>query len=60
MSGQFDDILASIASQHKSIEGLLDSFFSFLNNRTDFYVVDDDPSRRIGFAPGQAERIVCI
>lgn len=60
MSGQFDDILASIASHHKSVEGLLHTFFSFLNNRTDFYVVDDNPGRRMGFAPGQAQKIVCI
>ena len=54
----FDDVLLSIATRHSDIKGLLHTFFSFLHRRTDFYVEDSDPSRKLGFGPGVAEALV--
>jgi hypothetical protein len=56
---RFDDLFMTIAHEQKDIEGLLDTFFDFLNRKTDFYVVSKDPSRKqMGFLPGQAEQLV--
>lgn len=53
-----DDLFLALAKQHDGIQPLLRSFFSFLHRRTDFYVVDPSDDRPMGFAPGQAERLV--
>lgn len=53
-----DGLLMAVASKHKSIPELLKTLFSFLHRRTDFYVVDDSPTRRMGFKAGVAERLV--
>jgi hypothetical protein len=55
---RFDDVLLAVASKHDSITALLQTFFSFLHRRTDFYVVDPNPQRPMGFAEGAAERVV--
>jgi len=57
-SDRFDEVLGAVAQQHRSIVGLLSTLFSFLHRRTDFYVSDPDPKRRMGFAPGQAEQLL--
>jgi hypothetical protein len=54
----YDDIFMGVASQQGSIQGLLQTFCSFLHRRTDFYVVDPNARRPTGFAPGEAERIL--
>jgi hypothetical protein len=53
-----DGLFLSIAQRCGGIEPLLEEFFSFLHRRTDFYVVDSDPRRPMGFGPGDAERMV--
>lgn len=55
---RFDDMLIALARQHSSVTDLLRTFFSFLNRKTDYYVVDSNPKRPMGFEAGQAERIV--
>jgi hypothetical protein len=55
---RYDQVFASVASQHNGISDLLRTFFSFLNRRTDFYVVDPDTKRKMGFDEGQAEELV--
>ena len=55
---EFDDVLGAVASSHSSISALLGTVFSFLARRTDFYMTDPSPMRRMGFAPGEAERLV--
>ena len=47
-----------LAAEQGGIAPLLDHFFSFLHRKTDFYVVDKNPSRQMGFAPGAAERLL--
>ena len=48
-------ILMAFANQHRGdLDGLLTAFFKFLHERTDLYVVDENP-KQMGFRPGQAE-----
>ena len=58
MDESHDGLLMAVASKHKSIPELLKTLFSFLHRRTDFFVVDDSPTRRMGFKSGVAERMV--
>lgn len=58
MAHNYDEIFMGVASQQGSIQGLLQTFCSFLHRRTDFYVVDPSARRPTGFAPGEAEHIV--
>ena len=53
-----DALLLQLARESGGIEDLLQNIFGFLHRASDFYVVDPSPRRRMGFAPGQAERIV--
>lgn len=53
-----DAMFLTIAQRCGGIEPLLEEFFSFLHRRTDFYVVDPDPRRPMGFGPGDAELMV--
>ncbi len=55
---QADAILTALAQQSGSVTELLKSFFSFLNRKTDFYVVDPSPTAKMGFREGQAEALV--
>lgn len=55
---RYDGMFATVAQQKGSITALLTTFFSFLARRTDFYVADPNPKRRMGFAPGVAEQLV--
>ena len=54
----YHDLLGSIASDVGSIQRLLMVFFSFLHQRTDFYIVDPRPDKPMGFDPGIAEKMV--
>ena len=47
-----------LAQQCGDIQTLLRAFFGFMHRCTDFYVVDADPRRAAGFAPGAAEALV--
>ena len=51
-------MIAALVSQHKDLPGLLSTIFSWLHERSDLYVVDTNPKRPIGFAPGEAERLL--
>jgi hypothetical protein len=53
-----DGIFLAAAQRSGGIQSLLDEFFSFLHRRTDFYVVDPNPQRPMGFDAGVAERMV--
>ncbi|XP_053607783.1 nudC domain-containing protein 3 [Plodia interpunctella] len=55
---KYDDVLASILVNEKSILGFLSAIFNFLARRTDFYIVPDGPYENIGFPPGVAEELV--
>ena len=55
---RFDDLLLAFASQQEGLDAVLRTFFSFLHRRTDLYIVDERPTRPVGFAPGAAERIL--
>jgi len=50
-----EQLLMALAQNHRGdLNALLRSFFKFLYDFTDLYVVDENPSR-MGFKPGQAE-----
>lgn len=54
---RFDGILLQMCQGHASMEGILNTFFSFLRRKTDFYhVLQGD--ERVGFPPGVAEKLV--
>jgi len=55
----FDRFLGTVARNTRSIEELLKLFLSFLHRKSDFFIVDPNPRRKMGFAEGQAEEIVC-
>eukprot|EP00743_Colponemidia_sp_Colp-15_P007770 GILK01008413.1.p1 GENE.GILK01008413.1~~GILK01008413.1.p1 ORF type:complete len:335 (-),score=55.48 GILK01008413.1:254-1198(-) len=52
-----DDLYLSIAQKHGGIQPLLESFFSFLSRRTDFFHVMQEGDK-MGFPPGVAEKMV--
>lgn len=56
-NGNFDDLFGEIAARSGNIDSLLDSFFGFLNRRTDFYCVVENPEEKfsMGFPPGIAK-----
>lgn len=60
----YDDMFTHIASKAGGIKPLLDTFFSFLERKTDFYVQFDQPagqvkaSYKMGFPKGVAEKMV--
>jgi len=54
---RFDGILLQMCQSHDSMAGILNTFFSFLRRKTDFYhVLQGD--ERVGFPPGAAEKLV--
>jgi hypothetical protein len=57
-----DEIFTVAAQRAGGIEGLLDEFFKFLHNRTDFYIVVEDAESlknyKMGFPPNVAEQMV--
>lgn len=54
---RFDHLYMTIAKEAGGIEGLLNSFFSFLFRRTDFFY-EADPTDKMGFPPGVNERML--
>ncbi|ETV64865.1 hypothetical protein H257_18296 [Aphanomyces astaci] len=55
---KYDALFMGVAQQEGSIAGVLNAFFDFLHRNTDFYVVSDNPQRKMGFAPGQAQALL--
>ena len=59
LQARFDEMLMTICQQAgNGIHGLLDSVFSFLQRRTDFYY-EAEPGDNMGFPPKFAEGLVC-
>lgn len=56
----FDRLFTTVARNSTGIQHLLKLFFSFLHRKSDFFVIDPNPRRRIGFDEGQAEALVSI
>ena len=54
---RFDELLLNIAGQCGGIEPLLDTFYSFLFRKTDFFHVMQEGDR-MGFPDGVAEKIL--
>lgn len=65
-----DEVLLNLARHHADIESLLATFFGFLERRTDFFHVLEEPSirgrpscspegRSMGFREGRAAQMVC-
>lgn len=50
-------MLLELAQRSKGLEPMLDAVFSFLKRKTDFYV-EQGPGDRVGFPPGEAQKIV--
>ena len=56
----YDEILTELAGRIGSVNGLLETFFSFLHRKTDFYVQfeEKDVNATMGFSKGVAEAMV--
>lgn len=58
LQARFDEMLMTIAKEaNGGIHGLLDTMFSFLLRRTDFYY-EAEPGDKMGFPPKFAEGLV--
>lgn len=55
-----DAAFMAAAQSSGGIQPLLQNFFRFLHEKTDFYVVDPNPKRPMGFDHGVAEQLVSI
>ena len=57
---RYDEVLVELAGRIGSVQGLLDTFFSFMHRKTDFYVEFDetDVNATMGFPKGVAEAMV--
>ena len=53
-----DAAFMAAAQNSGGIQPLLQNFFRFLHDKTDFYVVDPHPKRPMGFEAGVAEQLV--
>jgi hypothetical protein len=59
----FDEVFTQVAGRLGGIQPLLDTFFSFLCRKTDFYVQFDPAVTKqasMGFPPGVAEKMVWV
>lgn len=54
---RFDDLFFTIVRETGGLEGLLNSLFSFLGRRTDFFY-EAEPGDKMGFPPGYAPRML--
>ena len=54
---RFDHLYMTIAKEAGGLEALLNSFFSFLYRRTDFFY-EADPTDKMGFPPGVNQQIL--
>jgi hypothetical protein len=52
-----DRLLLELAQRCKGLEPMLDAVFSFLKRKSDLYV-EQAPGDRVGFPPGEAQKIV--
>lgn len=60
LQARFDEMLMAIAKDaNNGIHGLLDTVFSFLLRRTDFYY-EAEPGDKMGFPPKFAEGLVSV
>lgn len=57
MEGRFDNFLITIIQESGGIEGILNTLFSFLLRRTDFFY-EMNPGDKMGFPPGEAVEMV--
>ena len=58
LQARFDEMLMQITQQAgNGINGLLDTMFSFLQRRTDFFY-EAEPGDKMGFPPQYAEGLV--
>lgn len=55
---KYDSALMSILQDCGKLQPFLDSVFSFLARRTDFYILMKHERAKMGFAPGVAENMV--
>ncbi|KAL8450343.1 hypothetical protein Emag_003189 [Eimeria magna] len=53
-----EGLLLSLARAHQGIGPLLETFFSFLGSRTDFFHILEEGGPSMGFAPAAAEAMV--
>ncbi|KAJ8913202.1 hypothetical protein NQ315_016144 [Exocentrus adspersus] len=53
-----DDMLFEMLKQCKTLPNFLDDVFGFLQRRTDFYVVADEPNAAVGLPEGLAEKLI--
>lgn len=54
----FDPLLLSMMENCGKVQNFLDSIFSFLSRRTDFYILMDHDESQMGFKPGAAMNMV--
>ena len=60
LQARFDEMLMTVTQQAgNGINGLLDTVFSFLQRRTDFFY-EAEPGDKMGFPPSYAEGLVSI
>ena len=58
LQARFDEMLMTVTQQAgNGINGLLDTVFSFLQRRTDFFY-EAEPGDKMGFPPQYAEGLV--
>ena len=55
---QFDNTLMGMLQHCGNLQPFLDSIFSFLARRTDFYILMKHEKAKMGFPPGVAEGMV--
>lgn len=56
--GVYDEVFLGMAQRHDGIDGLLDTFFSFLERRTDFFHTLTSTKDRMGFPAGRSEQLL--
>jgi len=56
--GMYDNALMGILHSCGKLQPFLDSIFSFLARRTDFYIIMQHDRAKMGFFPGVAESMV--
>lgn len=54
----FDSLLLSMIQHCGKVQNFMDSIFSFLSRRTDFYILMDHDKAEMGFKPGVAMNMV--
>ena len=57
-TGVYDSALMGILQDCVKLPQFLDSVFSFLARRTDFYIIMEHEKAKMGFPPGVAQSMV--